>query len=180
MTSEKSSSKDSNRGFFLSKWWTGSLFVVWVATGFAFLLFVILYGVFLCRSVPSKKDNQSYLRYIAVPADSSGVPARTLVVATDEYWHQKVSIAIDLFALLSIMMALAGGSAYLIGFAMQNKLHQDFAEFRDETEQKFRERQRELDHNLEERIREIEETVQARVERNVVQNLAHLFRDREG
>ena len=94
--------------------------------------------------------------------------------------QQEISHAIGLFSLLSIMMAVLSASAYLIGFFMQNKLREDFEVFKGQVEQHLKDMQSELDHQLKERANSLGQDIQRKVESNVVQNLAHLFRDREG
>ena len=94
--------------------------------------------------------------------------------------QQEISHAIGLFSLLSIMMAVLSASAYLIGFFMQNKLREDFEVFKGQVEQHLKDMQSELDHQLKERANSLGQDIQRKVESNVVQNLAHFFRNREG
>jgi hypothetical protein len=85
--------------------------------------------------------------------------------------QQHLEMAIELFGLLALFLAVVGGAAYLWGIVEQRRMREEFEKQKTKLEQKLKEARQELENRLDERMSEHARRIREDVEKNVIHAL---------
>jgi hypothetical protein len=85
--------------------------------------------------------------------------------------QQHLEMAIELFGLLALFLAVVGGAAYLWGIVEQRRMREEFEKQKTKLEQELKEARQELENRLDERMSEHARRIREDVEKNVIHAL---------